>query len=119
MNEKELTSKVRRAMLDWREANLSISNNTTVIFRFLNNQDWRKELDEYRRSVAIEWDRILNVLGVRIIENRPRKPCGKVNIRFKDPFFFDTDSKRHLEMSLDQATKILVLGLPSSKEPVP
>lgn len=113
MSEDDLKEKVRRMFADWLEANFSAKKNG--LLASLNDPKWLKKYHEFLRSAGIEWDQTLNVLNVRRIEDHLGIPHRKGYIRFRDPFVLGPNNARDLEMSVDLANNILVLGMPSSK----
>jgi len=111
MSEKELEEKVYRLFSEWIEAKV-----VSWQKRFgYHGSNWLGNYKEFIRDAGINWDQTLNVLGVRRIEDHLGIPHRKGHIRFRDPFILGPNKDRDLEMSVDLANNILVLGIPSSK----
>jgi hypothetical protein len=61
-------------------------------------------------ELSEKWDELLDSLGVRKINNFP----DQGSVRISDPFHIGPKKNRDLEIDLDTANKILVLGIPKN-----
>lgn len=75
-------------------------------------KNWRKTYDLWLAESRVEWDRTLNIMGIKRLERhlKLREPGDDV-IRIDDPFILAF--KRYLDIPKDTADKILVLGIPN------
>lgn len=109
MNDDELKDRVFKFFQDWIDLNFHKKYNLMNSF---GSPSWKDQLDEAIREFGIKWDQTLNVIGVVRIEHHLKIPPRKDRIRFEDPFVHAPTGRRNLELTREQATKILTLGIP-------
>ena len=100
MTEEEVKSKVTVLLRQWLDDRiLSGSANSTA--------------SALKKRISSDWDGLLNRLHIRRIENHlPKRTVRKGCFRIQDPFRIGVNRNRDLEIELDTANKMLVLGLP-------
>lgn len=109
MNEEELREAVSQKLQAWVQSEF---HEKSQIMSAFGSPDWRERYDRFLRESGIRWDETLNILGVRRVEHHLRRPPRDGHIRIGDPFAIGPNGRRDLEMTQEQAEKILVLGIP-------
>lgn len=109
MSDDELRDAVIDRMHAWIEENLY---KRSQILNTFGTPGWGDRHKAFVRDSGIRWDEALNVVGVRRVENHLRRPPRSGCIAFDDPFAAGPNSRRRLELTRDQALKIVTLGMP-------
>lgn len=109
MTEEEIQTAVFQRMQAWLEANFYEKSRVLSSF---GSPSWREQYESFMRDSGVRWDETLNALGIRRVEHHLQRPPRKGHIRINDPFMVGPNRRRHLEMTPEQANKILFLGIP-------
>lgn len=78
----------------------------------LGSEDWGERFKKFTRDSGVEWDAYLNKLDIKRVEHHLDRKVRRGHIRIRDPFMLGPNRRRDLEISLDTANKIMILGLP-------
>ena len=97
MNEEEIKFKVKALLRQW------LDDRILALFG----------AEALMKRISSDWDDLLNRLHIRRIEHHlPERAVRKGCFRIQDPFRIGVNRNRDLEIELDTANKMLVLGLP-------
>lgn len=109
MSEADLRDAVFQKMQKWIDENFY---RKSQILSMVGNPNWMEGYRSFTREYGILWDEKLNTLGIRRVEHHLKRPTRKGHIRIGDPFMVGPNRRRDLEMTSEQAEKILFLGIP-------
>lgn len=109
MKEEDLRDQVFQKMQAWVESNF---HQKSGLLGSVGSPDWLLRYKHFTRDSGIKWDAYLNELDIRRVEHHLDRKPREGHIRIRDPFMLGPNRRRDLEMPLETANKIVVMGLP-------